>query len=574
MPQVPYSPVPQVAPTEQGAPNVAINTPLAAFGGETAAAVSHLGTALEGSGNELFARAVALKQLANETEAKEADAKYMIGAGELHAQFSALQGQDAVKAYPKYAQDLQDLRQKTRDSLSNDMARRMYDSSSLSTMGRSIFNGAGHAASQNKAWTINTQKAQIDLDAKTVEDNPGDESLFADKLQRVQAGARHLSALQGLGQDSPQEKDLVLKATSKLWAQRITGLAHTAPFEAAKMLDEHRTELTTDDGLKVETTVRSQGRAVGSVNIANEVYAAGRETDTSPGKSLKQMEDEARAKAEQFDPKDPLLATHAISALHGIFNQDKYAQRQIKYDNEQIVADGIRSGVKDEQELRANPKVAAAIDALPKSDQLNIPKRINAYNAAANKVTNEDTYFKLKGLASNDVEAFLNTDVTKEQLSKGDMNKLMDLQTKLKKIPDADPRVGRAVKQLQGARGSELEALGIYKRTEKNKDDYDHFTGALQSALDVWQETHGKPPSYKELTEDIAPEVLKQRTVPGWLWGTNQVPTYNITPPSDWSEKLITDVKSKGGLEPTPEQIQRAYVRTQFMQLYGKKEAK
>ena len=208
---------------------------------------------------------------------------------------------------------------------------------------------------------------------------------------------------------------------------------------------------------------------------------------------------------------------------------------------------------------------------------------INRYNAARDKVSNEENYFKLKGMASNDVEGFLNTDLTSQGLAKGDIDKLMTLQKQLKAIPDSDPRVNRAVTQIRVAMGTQLEALDVFKRTEKNKDDYDKYTGALQQALDVFQEANKRPPTYKELTDKdgIASEVLKTVSEPGFFnaasWGGedkgthNEYPRFKVPPPDDFTEKLITDVKSKGGLEPTPEQIQRAYARTQFMQLYGKK---
>lgn len=567
MAQVPYNPVPQVAPSNEALPGLPDRSISAAFGSDVAQAVGGLGKAVEGAGNELFARAMATQQLANESEAREADSQYMIKAGVLHANYSALQGKDAVDAYPQYARDLQDLRSKMRDNMSNPMSAKMFDAQSLSTMGRTIFNGAGHAATQNKQWAIGTGVAQIDLDAKTVEDNPKDEGLFQEKLARVKAGAANLAGLKGFEEGGAEEQDLTLKATSKLWAQRITGLARTAPFEAAKVLDANKTNLTQDDYLKVDNTVRASGRAVGSVNIANEVYTSG----VKDGKSLSQMEADAKEAANKQNPDDPLLATHAVAALRGQYNQDKYATKQFDAENMEKVNRGISAGVKDIQELRADPEMAKAIDALPKDKQNAIPGMINRYNAARNKVSNEDNYFKLKGMAANDVEGFLNTDLTSQGLGKADIDKLMTMQQKLKAQPNADPRVNRAVAQVRGAMGTQLEALGIFKRTEANKDDYDKYTGALQQALDVFQETNKRPPNYKELTEDIAPSVLKTVQEPGWLYGTNDVPRFKQAPPSDFAEKLITDVKSKGGLEPTPEQIQRAYARTQFMQLYRKK---
>src|SRR5882757_1406898 len=141
MPQVPYSPIPQPGQMV-GTPKVSVNTPEAAFGGAVGQALRGAGQQLEHSGDEIFRRAVALQDLRNETDAKEADAQYMMKVGELHANFSALQGRAAADAYPEYMQNIQKLRQDMRGDLPNDAARKMFDSPSLSTMGRTIFNGA------------------------------------------------------------------------------------------------------------------------------------------------------------------------------------------------------------------------------------------------------------------------------------------------------------------------------------------------------------------------------------------------------------------------------------------------
>lgn len=573
MAQVPYVPYPTAQPESRGTPNISLNTPGAAFGENIGQAVEGLGHTLTHSGDELFNRALALQQLQNETVAKEADADYMLKVGEKHAQFSALQGKDAVAAYPAYAQDLKDLRTKTRDALPTDQSRKMFDGSSLSTLSRTVFNGAGHAATQQKQWSIGTAKAQIDLDAKSVEDDPRDDILMKNKENRINKSVDELVDLQGLGADSPQAKDLKMNAISKLWAQRITGLARTAPFEAAKLLDENKTNLTGPDYLKVDNVVRSQGRAVGSANIANSVYSGGRGDDETAPKPLKQLEEEARAKAKEQSPDDPILAEHAVQGVRGLYNQDKYAMKQQDWENSQIISGAIEQGVRTEQELRADPKVAAAIDALPKDKRLSIPGQINRYNAARDKVSQQDAYQKLYGLSNNDVEAFLNTDVTKEPLSQQDMRALQEKQRKLKQNQNSDPRVSRAIGQIRGAMGSQLEALGIYNRGANNKDDYDKYTGAVQSALDVWQENNGKPPTYKDVTETIAPQIIRQMSEPGWLYGTNKVPFFKQSVPEPFAEKLKADVVAKGGVEPSAEQIQKAYVRTQFIKLYGKKDS-
>lgn len=566
---VPYNPVPSVEPVQRGEQRFSVNTPGAAFGENIAQAVEGLGQTMQHSGDELFTRALAMQQLKNESDARDADAQYMVTAGEKHAKFSALEGKDAVDAYPAYAKDLQDTRKQFRDNLKTDQARKMFDSQSLSTMGRSIFNGAGHAATQNKIYAIGSNKAQVEAYSEAALANPKDDVAFQDYANQTRDRVAEEAELRGWSNE--QADQATDDAVSKLWSKRIMGLSRSEPNAAARMMEANKDSLTGSDYFKVENAVRGQSRAVGSVNIANGVYAAGQPTDDKPGKTLAEMETEVKAKAAEIDPDDPILAQHAITALRGQWNQSKYAVGQEKITNIQTISAGIQSGVQNIQELRTDPKVAAAIDALPAKDQLAIPGQINRYNDAKNKVTNQDNYQRLYGMSNNDVEQFLNTDVTKEQLSQQDMRKLQEQQRKLKEMPNADPRVNRAVGQIRTAMGTQLEALGIYKRTDGNKDDYDKFTGAVQGALDVWQETHGKPATYKDITDTIGPQVIRQTTEPGRFWGTNKVPYFKQSVPEAFTKASKDFATSQGQVEPTEEQIQKDFTRTQFMRLYEKK---
>ena len=70
MAQVPYSPVPAIAPTEAATPKPSVNAPAAAFGAAAGEAMSGLGRTLERTGDELFGRAIAIQNLNNETEAR------------------------------------------------------------------------------------------------------------------------------------------------------------------------------------------------------------------------------------------------------------------------------------------------------------------------------------------------------------------------------------------------------------------------------------------------------------------------------------------------------------------------
>lgn len=590
--QVPYTPVASEKPSSSGTPSFSPSVSANAFGGQAAEAmgtaakmVGHADVALYGQisdlgkeigkvGNEMWERAVALQQLRNDTEARDAEAKYMIDAGTLHANYNSLTGKAAVDAFPAYMEGLTKAREKIRDNLTNDDSKRRYDGPSQTLLSRSIFNGASHAATANKQWQLTTAKSEMELDAKTVEDDPQNDILFQQKLMRTRNNAAQISLLQGNDPNSAPEQELALKAQSALWSQRIIGLSRTAPFEAATLLDANKTKMTGADFLKVDNTVRAQSRAVGSRNIANEVYTSSLDAEGNLTKTLTQMEKEVDARAKELSPNDPILAHQAVAALQGKFNQDKSARRQEEVTNIQTVAGGIEKGVRDIRDLRQDPKVAAAIDALPESKRLAIPGQINRYNAARDKVSNEGAWVRINGVSNNDVTEFLNMDLTQQGLSQPDMKHFMAKQRKMIETPGQDPRIDRAKRIIRSAMPETLEALKIYKREPSNKDEYDKYTGAVGQAIDVWTTENKKPPTDKEIAEIIGPQIVKQVSEPGMLWGTNDVPFFRRAVPKAFADDLKAAMIAKNAKEPDEAEIRRTYNRVEFIKLYGKKEAK
>ena len=190
MPQVPYSGVPSVAPG--GTPRSRYQADVSAqtFGGGVGQALESLGGQLKSSGNELFERGVAMQTLYNQSEAQEADARYTEQAALLHADYNSLEGKNAVDAYPAYIENLKKSRQEIRDGLSNETSQKLFESASNGTMGRTIFNGAGHAASQNKKYASTASTARISAIGNQTLSSPEDERSFAAGMQTTEAEVR------------------------------------------------------------------------------------------------------------------------------------------------------------------------------------------------------------------------------------------------------------------------------------------------------------------------------------------------------------------------------------------------
>jgi hypothetical protein len=562
MPQVPYQPFSTAQPQFQGE-RISVNTPGASFGENIGAALKQLGGTTEQAGTEIFQRAMALQDLKNETDARAAQTEFATKSSLAHADFGALEGKAARDGLQPYLDSQAKLREDIRGNLKSPAAQRYYDADTLPFMQRNVFSAAGHAAEENKKWVVGTANANLEVAAKTFVD-PTSENEFNDKIANVR---KQVDTIADTRQLDPAQKQLLeMKEISKTRMAQIVQLAQQNPPKAFDMLDKHKGDITDQDMYdKTLDIVQSRNRAVGSAMLADKVY--------SPNKTLAQMETEVKAQTGALSHGDPLFEKDALSALRGKVTYDRYATQQDNHNNVNKMWEGITGGVKNMQELLAKPGMQEAFDALPASDQHKIPGMINTYNASRDKQVQEGTYTKLVGMANNDVEAFLNTDLGSQPLSQPQMRALITKRAQLLKNPGDDPRLTRALGWMRGSRGSELEALGIYSRTQNNKDDYDHYTGALQSAIDVWTTEKGHPPSYKEVSEEIGPQVIRQRSEPstffGKYWPTTK-PFYQQEVPSGWGDDLKAVAKARGEMEPTDEEINRAFVRSQFIKLYHK----
>lgn len=271
MPTVPYNPV--VQPSQMIAtPNASVNTPVEAFGGATAQALQHLGAVGQEVGNEIYARAKALKDLENDQEATNADTDYMLRSAEMHAEYGSLQGEAKAKAFPDYIKNLQTLREEIGGSISNPMAKRMYDKPSRSFMAREIFNGAGQAASAQKSAAMGSAQARVDAFRKTIT-NPSDDVGFESRLQGTLGEIDKQGELAGWGQEELANRKG--EAASKLWAERIDVLSRTAPFQAQKMLEQAQGSgrLRSDDFKAADAKVRQSLHTTGARNISEAVNA-------------------------------------------------------------------------------------------------------------------------------------------------------------------------------------------------------------------------------------------------------------------------------------------------------------
>jgi hypothetical protein len=201
---------------------------------------------------------MALQDLRNRADADEANTKFVLDQGNLHATFQARQGKDAADHFDSYSKESQDLRVKGGAGL-NPEARRMYDSESRGYMQRNIFSAATYAAGQNKHYLNETSKSKVDMLINQVLLNPNDENMYKEGLEKVANEAYNQVELSGMDDpDGVAKAELGGMYQSKIVAARVNGTLKTNAPLAQKMLDEAKKNGTIrgDDALKIEPAIR------------------------------------------------------------------------------------------------------------------------------------------------------------------------------------------------------------------------------------------------------------------------------------------------------------------------------
>lgn len=576
--RVPYNPVPTAQPYERGTPMLNISTPGAAFGLATAQAVEKAGGELERVGNEQFQTAMALKKLENETITTAAKAKHSLGAVQMNEDFLSKEGLNAgPEALKAHQGALEEYRQSVRDSLPNDATKRDFDAESIGFQNRLLINSAGHSARQviaaNKAANVSYQDAIIEEGHKNPTDFEGD----PERLERLRASVRDTGERAG---SKPEKIDEDIKvAESRYVLAKAKGLADTNPLLAQQFLTANEKYLYKGDLDRAREIVQHRVDIQGSRNIINEAY--------DPKKSLGENRAKAKEVAEKYGLKRSEVLDMIDKGMESKWNIDKRTKYVDTQQAKETVADAISGRTtgaappKNIDELFAIPGAKEAYDNLPAVEKNKVPGQIARWNAAEGKQRNDKNWGILRGMAENEPTKFIDEDITKWDLSQGQMRSLMTLQRDRRKNSEGDPQVQRGMKIVTNS--GMLTGLGISKKADETA--YNHFTGLYQDALHEQINAQGGKPLTYEQYLDIAKALVKEyKDPPGLIHRKLGVDWFDSTkrffekareiPPEDLEKlrkKIMTD---NPDIVPDDEEIVREYARQQWKALIKKSEPK
>lgn len=570
MAQVPYNPVPQT-PADIATPRLGVSADVNAFGGAVAQATQHLGQTIEGAGNELFTRAIAMQDLINRSAADEAATKYAIESGNLHAEFLSTRGQDSRDGLMAHNNKLAELRTTLGSDL-NPAVRRLYDSETRSQMARSIFSAARHAGEENKRWLVNTSQAVIENKANNMAQHPDDEGMADGDLDTIRAHTIQQGHILGA---SPEmiERD-VTKNVSNALLNRIVGLSRTAPLKATELLEQFRDRLDAKDILTADRMVQQQRNTTGARVISDQVNADLKDDPMGSGISLKDRLDEGRRIAEKHAPDDPTFKDFVEQRIATDYTRSRAVKRDL--DNANIITmnwalmGGDKGGKfpTTVEELTADPKARAAWEQLDAKQQRSLLGALKR-NAAGDVPMTTDRLKRwqtLKGLADQNPIEFLGTDIPNEDLPFSTKKELINLQQSKTRKGEGDPRVTHAI----GVLGPQLQAAGIRR---DDKDSWNQFVGSLQDSLEQFQRDHKKAPNAEEIRL-LGSQMLQQRHTEQWMPWSKDFNFQQPIPKSVIDEINADPIWAEKGIVPTDEDRRRIFTRQQLNELYGKKATK
>jgi len=259
MPAVPYTGALSVAPAASPTPRYEAKVTGDMFGVNVAQSIGAIGKAVSGVGDELFARALAMQDVKNHSDALEADAQFSKAAIDISSRALALKGANAVDYFQsgQFDKELTEARKAIREPL-NVAAQRIYDQHSVSTHRQMYGNMANHAAKENLAYSLQTHAANSDAALDAIDHAPENDDIFKAKLETL---VTNTQAAAGLAGSSPEKvAEDTKEVISKAHARRIMGMAKVDPVKAAAMLGEAKAKgiLTISHAGEAERVVKQQ----------------------------------------------------------------------------------------------------------------------------------------------------------------------------------------------------------------------------------------------------------------------------------------------------------------------------
>ena len=236
----PYNPTATVEPTTGGTPYLNIPTQPGEFGGLIAGAEQRASSDIAQSANEAAQTALALQNRQNQIVSDGAFNQYQSKLLDLTAGnpttgtkgYFALQGKDALDAYPDASKQIEDTRTQISGSL-NDAQRLQFEESSRRLQMYTLDSMRNHFIQQQSVYGATVSQATQQNAERAIGVNVNSDQAFNDNLFQMRGGAVRELQNKGMGGDPDVLHDAVETATQKAIVARVQAFQGVDPIGGA-----------------------------------------------------------------------------------------------------------------------------------------------------------------------------------------------------------------------------------------------------------------------------------------------------------------------------------------------------
>ena len=538
--QVPYSGTMDVAPQLNPLPQVHVDTPIAAFGGATAGAITHMGEVVQGAGKELFDRAYAMQELNEGMKSDAASADAFMKMNERYLQFDQLRGQERIDGFKQYQTDMDKIRDGGANGLSP-VGTRAYLSDTRRAQSMMIWHGSLLARQGMDEAEKQASLGKIDasgnlLATVNVTDGPN----FDNIVNTIkQTAANHVHDLTGFAPGTPDNDNLAAPYLSKQIAKVAISRSNADPADGKAFFKK----MTSEGLLQPADADIIQGRIDSAVlnktasTIAHTVNV-GTDTDTKPAA----IAAKARGAAAKADPGNGELADNAEQRAVTLWN----TRQQVDFKSEQMARssllqtiDGTNSKdgkvpVSIEAAEAANPDFKGHYLELSPESQSVVLQQIRKNQSVGGVVHNQQgdlQYYKLMQIGINrdagstpdELNDLANADLLSpnfSSLTREQRQGLLKVQGEVINGQIQNPNMTHAL--TLGSVQQMLTDNGIDKKS--NPDEYNKFQTAYHDAIVAYGlGAERSVKNDKELTE-IA-QGLINKNAGAWFSGLREINT-------------------------------------------------
>jgi hypothetical protein len=567
MPTVPYQPYPTEQPTSRGASPIGVATPGEAFGTGIGQAMRGLGSQLEQSGNELFARAYAIKQLENETTAKDADVEVMTKLGQLKNDFYQLEGKNASAALPDYMERVKAIRQEALDGAPNPQARHMLDQSISRRVGFTIVDLGGHAGTQAKIAADKAAVARTDTEIATA-DITNDESF---KHSRKAVQSETIAQAEHRGADDDTTREALRKNDSKLITTSIRKLAPNDPLKASGLFEKYKDQLDPNDREATQAVINRNMAIHGSRTVAQDILDGKTgiepfDPTKGPGQMTRMLA-EAKRLGESFGKDNPDFPDYLESRVRAQVNLGLAAYRDDQLQKKQTVESYVL-GKSEKQRIVdldgvAGPNAPAEIRDAFNGMNPDYQKSVRAMIGKEAKLTvpytaeRQARFNELLGMSQNEPAKFSELSLLNEDLPRGKIDQLMKRQIAISGHSHDDTKISTFMSYARPL----LQTVGIRPDPSggARAEEYNRFVGALEVRTQRYEQEFKKAPGateVREMTRELLQQVITQK---GRIWDTKER-RFEVTVPEAHAEAIKRAYQDKLGREPNEEEIRMEYL--------------